>query len=555
MLSSKYLRTSGESGEKGRISSLIGSAFSSLEAVYTRVLTLALRRPWATVAAAAAVFVGSFGLLAMVDKEFMPDEDRGEFAVPFEMPSGTSLDETKRASAQLRDELATVPGVSSVFTTIGGGSQGQVNKGNLHVNLVDRGDRNFTTVDAIEYVRARLGERPPATLSVERVGAIEGGGFRSMEVQFNVRGHDFDELNGAAQALIEKLREQGGYVDLDTTYRGGKPELAVNIDRDRAAALGVPVATIAMAIRTLIAGAVVTDLPQGGERLDVRVRVEDALRRGPDDVAGIRVRGASGQLVELSNLVELEPRTGPAQIERQDRQRQITILANLEGKALGEAVNEVEKVASDVVPTNLTTDWAGMGDLMIQAFGYMVQALILAFILVYLILAAQFESLVHPFTIMMAVPLSMAGAFGALLIVGMSLNVFSMIGLIMLMGLVTKNAVLLVDYTNTLRRTGLSRKEALLKAGPVRLRPILMTTAATVFGMLPVAMATSLGGEVRAPMAIAIMGGLISSTALTLLVVPAVYDLMDRFSRTKDKDVGYEADALPGLEHAASSET
>lgn len=231
------------------------------------------------------------------------------------------------------------------------------------------------------------------------------------------------------------------------------------------------------------------------------------------------------------------------------------MLANLEGKPLGDAVSEVESLASNVVPANLTADWTGMGDMMIESFGYMAQALILALILVYLILAAQFESLVHPFTIMMAVPLSLAGAFGALLLFGMSLNIFSMIGLIMLMGLVTKNAVLLVDYTNTLRKTGLSRREALLKAGPVRLRPILMTTAATVFGMLPVALGTSLGGEVWAPMAIAIMGGLISSTALTLLVVPAVYDLMDRFSRSKGMDEKVVAAAPGAFTHRAGSET
>jgi HAE1 family hydrophobic/amphiphilic exporter-1 len=218
---------------------------------------------------------------------------------------------------------------------------------------------------------------------------------------------------------------------------------------------------------------------------------------------------------------------GPAQIERQDRQRQVTVFANLEGKALGDAVREVETTARQVVPKDLTTDWAGMGQVMQDSIAAMGGALILAILIVYLILAAQFESFLHPFTIMLSLPLSLIGALGALAISRMTMNIFSMIGVIMLMGLVTKNAILLVDYTNQLRRQGKSRDEALLAAGPVRLRPILMTTAAMIFGMIPVALALSEGGEQRAPMAVVVIGGLITSTMLTLVVIPVAYSLLD----------------------------
>ena len=280
-------------------------------------------------------------------------------------------------------------------------------------------------------------------------------------------------------------------------------------------------------MRSLIAGEKVSEIATAGDRFDVRVRLDDAFRHNQKDVLGLKVRSATGQLIPLANLVTVESGQGPAKIERQNRQRQVTVFANLQGKALGDAVKEVEKHAAANVSSSLTTDWAGMGDITKESFGYMGQALILAVIIVYLILAAQFESFVHPLTIMLSLPLSFVGAFGALAATRMTMNIFSMIGLIMLMGLVTKNAILLVDYTNTLKAQGKSTMEALLAAGPVRLRPILMTTAAMIFGMLPVALALSEGGEQRAPMAIAVMGGLAASTLLTLVVVPVAYSLAD----------------------------
>ena len=262
------------------------------------------------------------------------------------------------------------------------------------------------------------------------------------------------------------------------------------------------------------------------------------------------MRSSSGQLVDLSNIVDVGTGTGAAKIDRQNRQRQITILSNLQGKALGQALQEVEGVAGTKLGPGTPRDFEGQGDMMRESGGYMLLALFLAIVLTYLILAAQFESFVHPFTIMMSLPLSLVGALGGLLVGRMSLNIFSMIGVIMLMGLVTKNAILLVDYTNTLRREGRSRTEALLAAGPVRLRPILMTTGAMIFGMIPVALALSEGGEQRAPMAAAVIGGLITSTMLTLLVVPAAYSILDdvavRFRRL--------VTSTPIVDHAAPGE-
>jgi HAE1 family hydrophobic/amphiphilic exporter-1 len=231
--------------------------------------------------------------------------------------------------------------------------------------------------------------------------------------------------------------------------------------------------------------------------------------------------------------VRLDRGTGPSQIERQARQRQITVLAGTQGLPLGEAKKAVDEVAERVVPEGLTTDYAGMADIMGESFGYMGLALILAVVLVYMILAAQFDSFVQPITIMLSLPLSVIGAFGALFLTGMTLNIFSMIGVIMLMGLVTKNAILLVDFANQLRATGIEMREALVRAGVIRLRPIVMTTGAMIFGMMPVALALSEGGEIRAPMAVCVIGGLLTSTALTLVVVPVVYTFMDGLGHSR----------------------
>jgi HAE1 family hydrophobic/amphiphilic exporter-1 len=259
----------------------------------------------------------------------------------------------------------------------------------------------------------------------------------------------------------------------------------------------------------------------------------DQEKAGLETLSNLKVRAANGQLVDLASVVTVTRGEGPSQIERQARQRQVTVLAGLEGIPLGDASVVVTQAADKVVPPHLSRDFAGMAEVMQESAGYMAIALLLAIILVYMILAAQFDSFIHPFTIMLSLPMSVVGAFGALFISGMTLNIFSMIGVIMLMGLVTKNAILLVDFANQLRDKGRSARDALMEAGPIRLRPILMTTAAMIFGMFPVALALGEGGEVRAPMAVVVIGGLITSTVLTLVVVPVVYLMFDGMTHSR----------------------
>lgn len=526
MLASKLLRE--QHGRPNFVFRIFMWFLDRFDSAYRWLLRRALEHRVITLVAAVALLVGSCSLLTQLETEFVPPEDRAQFQVNVEAPTGTSLATTKRYVEAIADDLrANGPHTVLTFVTVGGGAQGQTNVGQIQVNLTPAKSRSAHQLDMMQWVRERYADVDDATITVAEINAVGGGGFRSQAVQFNIRGRDLEELRTAADALIAKLSEIDGFVDLDSTHRAGKPELVVEIDRDRAADRGVPVAAIATTIRALLAGDKITELKDGLDIYDVTLELPPGDKSAFADLANLQVRSVTGELVPLDQVVRVERSSGPSQIERQARQRQVTVLANLDGLALGDATVAVDEAAAEVVPDYLTTDYAGMAEIMAESFGYMITALILAVIFVYMLLAAQFNSFVHPFTIMLSLPLAVIGAFAGLFLTGMSLNIFSMIGVIMLMGLVTKNGILLVDYTNTLRARGMDARSALLEAGPVRMRPILMTSAAMIFGMLPVALMLSEGGETRAPMAVVVIGGLITSTFLTLLVIPVVYSLLD----------------------------
>jgi hydrophobic/amphiphilic exporter-1 (mainly G- bacteria), HAE1 family len=530
MLSSRFLRTHTGKGPIGRA---IERFLDAIEGGYRKILAAALDHRIVTVLLAIGVFVGSIVLLGAVPKEFMGTEDRSMFMVKIELPTGSSLTANEAFTESIATKLRTVPGVKDTLVTIGGTSQSEINRSEIQVNLVNRHKRKFSQTQAVEYVRKQFPtwtDRKDIVVAVEPLNMTGGSNaaFRSAVVQYNVRGRDYAELSKATDELMAWLKSQPGYVDVDVSYRGGKPEVAINIDRDRAADLGVPIASIASTVRSMMAGDKVSEISTGGQRYDVRLKLDETFRQKAEDLLAFKIRSTTGQLVNMSSVVSITPGTGPAKIDRQNRQRQITVFANLAGdKTLGTAVDEINKEAKAKIPSTMATDWAGMGDVMKESFGNLLGALLLAIIIVYLVLAAQFESFLHPFTIMLSLPLSMVGAFGAIYLAHSTISIMTLIGVIMLMGLVTKNAILLVDYANTLRRGGKNRRDALMAAGPVRLRPILMTTGAMIFGMMPVALALSEGSEQRAPMAIAVIGGLITSTMLTLVVVPVAYEIID----------------------------
>jgi HAE1 family hydrophobic/amphiphilic exporter-1 len=531
MLSSRLMRMQHASAP-GLFARLFNRMFAGVERMYGGVLRWALRWPWTTVAIAVATLVASVGLVTRVPTEFIPQQDQSQFSVNVELPTGTGLDATV-ATAQaigkdLRDNL---DGIKDTFTTIGGGAQGQVNRAQTTVTLKPRKERGFSQHEVMQWARDRYAGIEGVLVTVEEVNLFGGdGGFRTQPVQFSIRGTNLDEVTTAAQALRAELDKTGVFVDLDITYRGGKPEVAIQVDRNKAADLGVPVAAIARTIRALMAGDTISDLKEGSEIYDVILQMPEEQRADVESLRNLKVRSVTGQLVDLASVVKVGRSSGPSEIERQNRLRQIVVLANINGVTLGEAQEIVNEAAARVVPAHLTTSYLGDAEIMIEAFTAMLLALALAVVLVYMILAAQFDSLTQPIVIMISLPLSVVGAFGGIYLAGMTLNIFSFIGLIMLMGLVTKTAILLVDFANSERALGAEIKDALVKAGRIRLRPIVMTAAATIFGMVPVALALGEGGEARAPMAVIVIGGMITSTVLTLVVVPVAYLLFDRLT-------------------------
>ncbi len=524
-----------------------------VDRAYRRTLQTALRHRLATLGIAALALVSAFYLARFIKAEFMPLIDRSELAVFVQLPTGKSLETTRRYVESVAHEVRQVPGVEQTFVTAGGGVEQKVNEAQIYVKTVKLQRRSYGQAQLMDHLRKRLARRRGAIISVDRIPEVGASGMRQQILQINIRGgQDLEEMAGVARKMMEEMKKVPGIVDIDYTYRPGKPELSIQVDRERAASLGVPVASIAMSIRSLMGGDKATQLRADGALHDVRVRLQAEDRVKPEDLSRLQVRSAMGALVDLSNLIQVKRGSGPTQIDRQARQRQITVLANLQDKPLGEALAAVRKISAKVVPPHLTSDFTGMAEVMDESFAELFFALFLAIAIVYMILASQFESFIHPFTIMLSLPLSLVGALGGILVARTTLSIFGMIGFIMLMGLVVKNAILLVDYTNTLRRRGLSREEALLQAGPVRLRPILMTTAAMVFGMLPVALGMGEGAELRAPMAISVIGGLLTSTMLTLLIVPVVYTLMDGLAQKLTGRSTVSAEE-PGQEQVRSS--
>ncbi len=526
MLCSRVLKVT---QEHGFIFRAMERFFEAMERGYHTTLRVALHHRMLVLGAAVAVFLGGLALTPFIGKEFIPSADEDQFNVQVETPIGTSIEATGTVLAEIERRLQTLPGVTTTFTTVGAGAEGRVNVGTIMTKLFPKADRALGQHEIMLLAREQLADLTHIKISVEDIPRVGGGGFRSSPIQYNVRGADLPALLEVADKMEAAVRSIPGIVDVNSTYDSGKPEINVLIDRDRAADLGVSVEDLGKAIGILIGGQEVTKFQEAGETYDVRVRLAEADRNRPESIVSLPVRTKNGKYVELRNLVQVEEKTGPVQIDRQDRMRQVTIMGNLEqSKPLGEALADIQKLEDQIgLPAGVASTFTGAGDMMAESFASIGFSMGLAAVLIYMVLAAQFESLVHPFTVMLSLPLSIAGALGLLLLTGRTLSIFSMIGMIMLMGLVTKNAILLVDYTNLLRSRGMSKDEALMTAGPVRLRPILMTAFSTIAGMLPVAIGLGAGAETRAPMGTAIVGGMITSTILTLVVIPVMYSVMD----------------------------
>jgi hydrophobic/amphiphilic exporter-1 (mainly G- bacteria), HAE1 family len=514
-------------GFLGRLGESFDRVYRKIEGGYRILLAFSLDHRWTMLIGALILFAGSLYMTKFMGKEFTPPEDQGQFLVRLEAPIDYSVDKADELFRPAEKMLREMPEVQAVFYRLGIG--GTINRAILMTRLVAKSERKKTQMDLKKEIRQKLSRFPGLKVSAEDFSLI-GGGQRQVPIQYSVRGPDLTSIQDYTRQIAGEFKKIPGVVDVDTSLEMGKPELKVFIDRDKAADLGVDVATITEAINILISGE--TDITKykdetRGKRYDLRIRLYPGERNSPDDLGRLYVRARDGRLIELRNLVRIQEGGGPSVINRVDRQRAITLYASLEGIPLGEAIEKLNAIASKILPMDYFPKYRGQADTMKESFGYLLFAVLLGVIMAYMVLAAQFESFVHPFTVLLAMPLSFIGAFGALILTGKTISIFSFIGLILLMGLVKKNAILLVDYTNVLRARGVPRREAILQAGPVRLRPILMTTFAMVFGMLPVALGLGEGSETRSPMGIAVIGGLLTSLFLTLVVVPAAYDLFD----------------------------
>ncbi|MCX4246912.1 efflux RND transporter permease subunit [Paraliomyxa miuraensis] len=519
--------------EKLRRHPILGPMVRLLDAidqVYVGTLAWSLRHRKTVALGAAVAFVGSLALTSLMGQEFNSRGDQGNFQINLELPAGTSLAETDRITSQVEEIVRELPEVVTIATTVGQDEVG--NRASVRVLTTPKSERTRSTADMMEVLRPRLVDIPGLTFSMREAGL--NGGASSLEeapVTLVLRGPDYDELGRFAQEAFRMVQGVQGVRDPSITYKPGRPEESLMVDRERAADLGVSFATIASTLRLAVEGEVVGQFREGEQESDIRVQLRPEDRGSWEALHDVPVPVRGGTLVALGNVTRQQSSTTPAAIQRLDRERQITVTANVVDRSLGEVVADITERMEPLVPNpSYSFSMSGEAKRMTETFTNLGIALGLSILFIYFVLAAQFESFLHPLTIMLSLPLAIVGALVGLFIAGFAIGMPALIGIILLMGLVTKNAILLVDFANQRRDQGKEILDALLEAGEARLRPILMTSAAMILGMLPTAVSQGEGSEFRAPMSVAVIGGVITSTLLTLVVVPVFYVWIDRIT-------------------------
>ena len=528
-LSARMLRRRGDHASEG------GRLYRVVERGYGRVLAWSLRHRWVIVLVAIAIVLATGPLFGRVGKTFLPQDDQSEFEISIRTPGGFTLAETSRLFAEIEHRVRALRGVTDVLATIGDTSgrvkagEGDVTSGSIYARMVDLRARRFSQFDVMADARRLLTEYPDLRASVQGVNPFSTGGQRLSDVELNLRGPDLGRLQTYSDRLMAGMRELPGLVDVDTTLAVRTPELRLLIDREKASDQGINVQDIAATVQTYVAGQPISKYKEADEQYDIWLRAEAGHRRTPEDVGDLTVRARGGALVRLRNLVRLSEDVGPAEIDRVNRQRAVTIVANLLPELpLATAVAHVNRVAAQLdMPPLYNVQWTGRAKTLAESNINFLLAFGLSIVFMYMVLAAQFESFVHPVTIMLALPLTVPFALLSLMWLGEALNVYSMLGLFMLFGIVKKNGILQIDYTNTLRARGVPRDEAIRQANRVRLRPILMTTVMLIFGMMPIALGQGPGSGSRGSIARVIVGGQALSLLITLLITPVAYSLFD----------------------------
>ena len=549
----------------GRVTGWFDRATDALAEGYQSILRWSLVHKLTTMAIALAIFVLSILMVPLLGTEFVPKADFSETSLNFYTPVGSSLEATEAKAKQVEGILREMPEVRYTLSTINTGSaQGKI-YANIYVRLVDRKDRSRSVDQMSDVLRERLKTVPGITIT--HVGLLDAVGGQK-QVEFSLQGPDLQELERLTKIVTEKIRDIPGLVDLDTSAKPDKPVIAMEIKRDAASDLGLSVAPMAASLRTLVAGTTVGNWRAPDDQTyDVNVRLAPEARTAAADLERLpfALTAADGttRIVRLNQVARVTESTGANQINRRDLTREVAVNANVAQRSAGEVSADIKKALDSVTfPPGYRYQFGGSTKNMAESFGYAISALVMAIIFIYMILASQFKSFLQPLALMTSLPLTLIGVVLALLMFRSTLSMFSIIGVVMLMGLVTKNAILLVDFairareehTNDQGQTvsGLPRADALLLAARVRLRPILMTTLAMIFGMVPLAFALSEGSEQRAPMGQAVIGGVITSSLLTLVVVPVVYCYMDDLAQWALRKMGRghrapEASKIEGL--------
>ena len=538
MRTSRFMEETKRSTKMGEA---VDRLFEKLTGAYKRALSFALNHRFILLSGAFIFFAGTFAVVKWLPKEFVPVQDTSSFMIRVKTPDGSSLEYTNKVTLEVEKFLLSRPEVKRYFAAVGGfGGGAEASSSMMFVTLHDPKDRPIDPKTGNPYYQPDLLNIYRKQFKGFKKGKVivqdtSQGGFsasgRGFPVEFTLAGGNWETLIGTAKKVMAEMEQSGKFADIDTDYKASVMEIQVFPDRDKAKRFGVSVQEIGTTINALIGGVVVGKYSKDGHRNDIRIKMADASENKLDDLKKIFVRNTKGELVNLLDVVNVKELPGVQSISRRARQRAITIYSGIaEGKSQGQALSAAREIAKKHLPPGYTLIESGSAETYNEAFTSLIFALFMGILIAYMVLGTQFNSFIDPITVLMALPFSFSGAFLALFLMGQSINLYSMIGLILLMGIVKKNSILLVDFTNQRRMDGLGIKEALMDACPKRLRPILMTTIATVAGAIPLAFSLGAGSEALKPMAVAIIGGSLVSTVLTLVVVPAIYSLFARKS-------------------------
>ncbi|MEC9340588.1 MAG: efflux RND transporter permease subunit, partial [Pseudomonadota bacterium] len=500
--------------------------FTALNNGYERTLRTTLRARPVVVLVGLLAAGASYFLFTNLHSELAPFEDRGDFVAMMIAPEGASYDYTTKYVLEAEKIISSIPEVVTSFmvTSPGVSRPAPVNVGVAFVTLSHWDERERSQFEITAEMAPKLFALPGVLGFPINRASLGLGGYRSTPVEFVIQGNTYEELQTAVDEIMRRAEEYPGLINLDTDLKLSKPQLKVQVDRDKVANVGVAVADVGRTLETLLGGREVTRFKRAGEQYEVIVKIEDRERTTPADLRDIYVRGRGGQLVQLSNLVTVRETVAPKELNHFDRLRSATIKANVApGYALGDGLAFLERTAKEILPASSRIDYDGVSREFKESGGALYLTFVLALVFIYLVLAAQFESFSGPFVILLTVPLAVTGALGALYFAGQTLNVYSQIGMLMLVGLITKNGILIVEFGNQMQARGLERTEAVIQASVRRLRPILMTSATMVLAAVPLAFATGAGAESRHPIGWTIVGGLVFGSLLTLFVVPTAY--------------------------------